>query len=130
MALMDDLWLPPGVIRQVPSLAGRNVETGGHIIVHSFKFHSQKHGKTREVRIPADDSMSKAQIEDMAASALETWLIELDEEAQRKVGKHAPATVAERKEVGKAIREFRVYAARRRESTNQKTYYSPAKVEG
>ena len=129
MALLEDLWLPPSVTRQASSLPGRNVETGGQLILHSFRFHSQKHSKTREVRILADDSMSRAQIEDMAASALETWLMELDEQAQMKVGKHTP-TVAERKEVGKAIREFRSYAARRRESTNQKVYYTPAKVEG
>jgi len=125
--LVAKLWLPKGVTQGTPSLLGRNVETGSAVVSHSFRFHSATYGKTREVRILADDSMSKAQIEDMAASALETWLIELEEKRQRKVGKHAPASVAERQEVGKAIREFRSYAAARRESTNNKTYYQGAK---
>lgn len=128
--MATDLWLPAGVTEGAPFLAGRNVETGGYIVTHAFRFHSAKYGKTREVRILADESMSKAQIEDMAAGALERWLIELGEEAQRKVGKHAPRNVAERQEVGKAIREFREYAAKRRASTNNKNYYSLPKVGG
>ena len=121
--MVTDLWLPKGITRTTSSLAGRNVETGSKIVVHSFRFHSAKYGKTRAVRIPADDSMSMAQIEDMAAGALERWFEELEEEAQRKVGKHAPRDAAERKEVGKAIRQFRAYAAKRRESTNKRLYY-------
>ena len=74
-----------------PSLGGHNVETGSTIVIHTFRFHSAKYGKTREVRIPADDSMSKSQIEDMAANALESWVVELEDEAQHKVGKHTPS---------------------------------------
>ena len=128
--MTTDLWVPPGITRETPSLGGHNIETGSTIVVHNFRFHSTKYGKTRMVKIPADDSMSKAQIEDMAAGALETWLIELEEEAQRRVGKHAPRSVEERKEVGKAIREFRSYAARRRDSTNSRIYYPVLKTGG
>ena len=69
--MVAKLWLPKGVTQGTPSLLGRNVETGSAVVSHSFRFHSATYGKTREVRILADDSMSKAQIEDMAASALE-----------------------------------------------------------
>ena len=121
--MVTELWVPPGVTRLTPSLGGYNVETGSRIVVHTFRFHSAKYGKTRLVKIPADNSMSAAQIEDMAANALETWTRELEEEAQRKVGKHAPRDAAERKEVGAAIRNFREHARKRRESSNQKIYF-------
>jgi len=125
--MSNELWVPPGVDTLAPSIGGRNVVTGGTIVIHTFKFHSEKYGKSREVKIPADDSMSQAQIEDMAASALETWIIELEEDAQRTAGKHAPS-LSERKDVGKAIREFREYAAKRRESSTGQLYYPVAKV--
>ena len=128
MGETDRLWTPAGVTKLAPSIGGYNAETGGTIVVHSFRFHSAKHGKTRIVKILADDSMSKAQIEEMAAGSLESWLTEIEEKAQHKVGKHAPRSIAERQEVGKAIREFREYAKKRRESTNARIYYPVAKV--
>ena len=54
----------------------------------------------------------------MAAQSFENWLIEV--KVKGKVNKPTPE---QRKEVGKAIREFREYAAKRRESTNNKRYY-------
>jgi hypothetical protein len=123
---MNDLWTPGGMVHLAPSAGGRNVETGGAISIHTFRFHSAKHGVTREIKIPVDASMSQAQVEDMAANALEHWLTELDERAQRKVGKHTPS-LEERKQVGAALREFRAHLAKRRESTNERLYYAGVK---
>lgn len=116
------LWTPRGVVNLAPSLGGRNVETGGRIVIHTFRFKDAKSGRGIVVKIPADDSMSKAQIEDMAASAFENWLEEI-----RTDGKKRPPTVSERKEIGKALREFRKYAAKRGQSTNKLTYYQGVK---
>tara|TARA_Y100000310_G_scaffold328100_1_gene395620 strand:+ start:13664 stop:14002 length:339 start_codon:yes stop_codon:yes gene_type:complete len=105
-----------------PQLVGRNVETGGAITSYVFRFKDTKTGKGKKVVILPDAGASQAQIEDLAASAFERWLTEVREEEQKKSGKHAPSP-EERKEVGKAIRDFREYAVRRRQSTNQKRYY-------
>ncbi len=118
--IVAELWLPEGVTRAASSLGGYNIETGSAIVVHTFHFHDKATKRRAVVKIPADDSMSRAQIEDMAANAFESWLIDVRIKANR--GKHAPSP-EERKEVGRAIREFRLYAAKRRESTNKHLYY-------
>jgi len=116
--LVADLWTPKGVVNLAPSLAGRNVETGRAIVVNTFRFKDAQSGRGIIVKIPSDDSMSKAQVEDMAASAFETWLTEI-----RSDGKGRAPTAQERKEIGRALEEFRQYALKRRDSTNKRIYY-------
>ncbi len=118
--MVGELWLPEGVTRAASSLGGYNIETGGQIVVHTFHFHDRATKRRAVVKIPADDSMSGAQIEDMAANAFESWLIDVRMKAAR--GKHAPSP-EERKEVGRAIREFRLYAKKRRDSTSNRLYF-------
>lgn len=101
--------------------------TGGTIVIQVFKFHSAKYERSLEVRVPVDEETSQAQIEDLVAKAAENWLLDLAEQAQRKVGQHKPSPT-ERREVGAAIREWRSYQARRAESTNDRIYYPVAKV--
>lgn len=121
MNIMDiGLTLPLGAAHLGVASSGMNVETGGRVACHLFTF--KKDGKRLQVRVLVDESMSRAQIEDMAAGALETWLKELQVEAEKKVGKHTPSP-AERREVGAAIRDFREHAAKRRASSNRRLYY-------
>ena len=54
----------------------------------------------------------------MAAQALETFLIEC-----RVTDSKKKPTAAQRKDIGKQLKEFREYAAKRRESTNNRIYY-------
>ena len=114
------LTLPSGIAHTGIMPVGRNVETGGGLVAHFFTF--KKDGKQLQVRILADATMSRSQIEESAGNALEKWLLELQEEAQRKVGKHTPSP-AERREVGAALREFRTTAAKRRASSNHRLFY-------
>ena len=115
---MLDLWTPQGANLQSSMVGGNNAETGESITIHTFHFNDKESGRRSVVKIPADSSISQAQIEDMAAQAFENWLFEV-----RTKGKINKQTPEQRKEVGKAIREFREYAEKRRESTNNKRYY-------
>jgi hypothetical protein len=54
----------------------------------------------------------------MAAQALENFLIEC-----RVKDKKKNITAEERKQIGKQLEEFRQYAEKRRESTNNRIYY-------
>jgi hypothetical protein len=114
------LTLPRAIAHDSIAHVGTNIETARPTACHFFTF--KKGDKKLQVRILADESLSRSQIEDMASQSLETWLKELEEEAQKKVGKHKP-TPSERREVGLAIREFREHAAKRRESSNSRLYY-------
>ena len=118
------LTLPSNISHDGIIPIGRNLETGGGIVAHFFTF--KKDNKQLQVRIMADATMSRAQIEESAGNALETWLLELAEAAQMKVGKHTPSP-SERREVGAAIREFRDHAAKRRESSNNRLFYPVSK---
>ena len=117
------LWTPQGSTYVGGNTAGYNEETGVSIVVHTFQFNDPETGRGQIVKIPADPSISKAHIEDMAAQSFENWLLEI-----KVKGKVRKPTTEQRKEVGKAIREFREYASKRRESTNNKIYYGGTKV--
>ena len=88
------------------------------IVVHTFQFKDPVTGRSQVVKIPADPTISKAHIEDMAAQALETFLIEC-----RVKDKKKKPSEAQMKDIGKQIEEFRQYALKRRESTNNRVYY-------
>ena len=113
-----ELWTPQGSTYVGGEDTGYNGETGVSIVVHTFESHDPVTGRSQVVKIPADPTISQAHIEDMAAQALETFLIE----CRVKDSKKKP-TVAERKEIGKQLEEFKEYALKRRESTNNRIYY-------
>jgi len=115
---MDDLWTPQGMVYLGSTGVGFNGESGESMVVHQFKMKSPVTGRMCEVSIPADSTVSKAHIEDMAAQSFETFL----EEEKERVMKRKPSE-GELKEIGKAIEEFRKYTARMRESTNYKIGY-------
>ena len=115
---MVELWTPQGSTYVGGDNTGYNAETGVSIVVHTFHFKDPETGRAQVVKIPADPDISQAHIEDMAAQALETFLIE----CRVKDNKKKP-TVAERKEIGRQLKEFKEYAAKRRDSTNNRIYY-------
>ena len=115
---MDALWTPQGMGYLGSPDIGFNGESGESMVVHQFKMKSPVTGRMCEVAIPADPTVSKAHVEDMAAQSFETFL---EEEKEREM-KRKPNT-EELKEIGKAMKEFRKYTARMRESTNNKITY-------
>ena len=116
--MVTELWTPQGSTLVSSVIGGNNAETGESITIHTFHFYDKESGRKSVIKIPVDSSISQAHIEDMAAQALENWILEI-----RTDGKKKSPTPEQRKEAGKAIREFREYAFRRRESTNNKVYY-------
>ena len=123
--MVTGFWLPEGVTHKSPYLAGMNMETGGGIVAHTFHFLDKKSGRRSKCVIPADDSMSQNQIESMAATAFENWLEEI-----RTDGRKRAPTREERKEIGKALREFKEYATKRGKSSNGLIYYRGITIGG
>ena len=113
-----ELWTPQGSTYVGGEDTSYNGETGVSIVVHTFQFHDPVTGRSQVVKIPADPTISQSHIEDMAAQALETFLIE----CRVKNSKKKP-TATQKKEIGKQLKEFREYALKRRESTNNRIYY-------
>src|SRR5690606_34275511 len=70
------LWTPEGVKQGQTSFVGRNVETGGSIVVHTFHFHDKVTGRSCTVKVPAESGVDYARVEDSAAEAFERWLLE------------------------------------------------------
>ena len=118
--MVSKLWTPPGVthVGGLLTVHGFNTETGAHITIHTFHFHDKASGRRSVIKIPDDGTLGKAHVEDMAAQAFENWLVEI-----RTDGKKRAPSVPERKEIGKALEEFRQYASKRRQSTNQRIFY-------
>ena len=113
-----ELWTPQGSTYVGGEDTGYNGETGVSIVVHTFQFKDPVTGRAQVVKIPADPDISPSHIEDMAAQALETFLLEC-----RGLNSKKKPTVKERKEIGKQLKEFKEYAEKRRESTNNRIYY-------
>ena len=113
-----ELWTPEGSTYVGGEDTGYNGETGVSIVVHTFQFRDPVTGRSQVVKIPADPTISQAHIEDMAAQALENFLIECRVTDDKK-----NPTEAQKKDIGKQLKEFREYAAKRRESTNNRIYY-------
>lgn len=119
--MLKDLWTPTGAVYQGAAPVARSTETGLSIELCTFEFkytdqYAVEH--ITKVIIPRDSDMSKAHVEDMAAQAYENFLIE----CKQKYTKRAP-NAAEKKEIGKAIEDFRISAQKRAQSTNKKIYY-------
>ena len=115
---LSELWTPQGSSLVSSDIGGNNAETGESITIHTFHFYDKESGRKSVIKIPVDSSISQAHIEDMAAQALETFLLEC-----RGLNSKKKPTVKERKEIGKQLREFKEYAEKRRESTNNRIYY-------
>ena len=119
--MIQELWTPTGANYSGIAPLGRNQETGGHIIRHSFTLKAKdKFGREHRTRIEvlADDSMSKNQIEELMGNAAEKFL----EEVRTKYDKRPP-TQDEKKQIAQALEAFRVSAKKRRERTNAVRYY-------
>lgn len=116
--MTTDLWLPEGVTRGVSTIGGYNLETASPITIHTFHFRDVQSGRRSKCTVLQDDDTSQAQVEDMAGHAFENWLLDI-----RTDGKKRAPTVAERKQIGKAIEEFRQYAKKRKQSSNGRIYY-------
>ena len=119
--MINELWTPQGSAPSGVAPVGYNAETGTKIFKYSVLLKAKdKFGVEHKQRVDvlADESDSQAHVEDMMAQAAETFL----EEVKTKYQKRAP-TQEERKEIGKALNEFRTYALKRRQSTNNKIYY-------
>ena len=115
---MVELWTPQGSTYVGGDNTGYNTETGVSIVVHTFHFKDPETGRAQVVKIPADPDISQAHIEDMAAQALETFLIEC-----RVKDKKKKPTAAEKREKGKQLKHLKEYALKRRDSTNNRIYY-------
>ena len=119
--MTQELWTPSGTIPLGVAPVGRNAETGGKIVAHMVMLkvtdrfgveHKQK------VQVLADDTTSQSQIEEMMGNAAESFV----EQVRTKYNKRPP-TELERKEIGRALNEFRKYASKRITSTNRKIYH-------
>ena len=116
-----DLWTPAGATYKGVASAGLNAETGGHIVTHSFVLKQKdKFGveHATRVEIMADSGVIQAQIEEMMGNAAEKFM----EEVRTKYNKRPP-TPEEKKEIGKALNDFRSQALKRSRSTNRRIYY-------
>tara|TARA_Y100001951_G_C11244029_1_gene242267 strand:+ start:369 stop:713 length:345 start_codon:yes stop_codon:yes gene_type:complete len=113
---MVELWTPKGstyVGETQPSYSGVS------ITIHEFQFHDPVTDRRQLVKIPADSDVSIAHVEDMAAQALENFIKEC-----RGFDIKKKPTPEQKKEIGKAVEEFRKYRAKRDESTSNRLYWS------
>ena len=112
------LWVPEGSAVETPYVAGPDAETGRGVVVHRFRFHDSRTGRGQVCHVPAHPDAAPSEIEDMAAQAFESFLTDV-----RGLGSLQRHTPQRRKEIGAAVREFREYAARRRQSAANRIYF-------
>ena len=112
------LWVPEGSAVEMPYVAGPDSDTGRGVVVHRFRFHDPRTGRSQVCHVPAHPDAAPAEIEDMAAEAFESFLSNA-----RGLGPLHRHTPEQRKEIGAAIREFREYAAKRRQSATNRIYF-------
>ena len=112
------LWVPEGSAVEMPYVAGPDADSGKQVVVHRFRFHDPRTGRSPVCHVPAHPDAAPAEIEDMAAEAFESFLT--DVRGLRPLHRHTPE---QRKEIGAAIREFREYAAKRRQSAMNRIYF-------
>ena len=117
-----ELWTPPGVTHTRVAPVGHNAETGELIYEYRFRVYDEVTDRKHEFRLLVDDQTSKAHIEEMVGNAMDSWLVDV----RRKHSK-PPPTPKQRKEIGKILDEIRLYARQRKESSNNKRYYSGIK---
>ena len=68
------LWLPEGSSVEMPYVAGLDAGTGGSVVVHRFRFHDPRTGRSQVCHVPAHPDAAPSEIEDMAAEAFESFL--------------------------------------------------------
>ena len=112
------LWVPEGSAVEMPYVAGPDADSGRGVVVHRFRFHDPRTGRSQICHVPAHPDAAPSEIEDMAAEAFESFLREV-----RGLGPLQRHTPEQRKEIGAAIREFREYAAKRRQSATNRIYF-------
>ena len=112
------LWVPEGSAVEMPYVAGPEADSGKQVVVHRFRFHDPRTGRSQVCHVPAHPDAAPAEIEDMAAEAFESFLTDV-----RGLGPTHSPTPEQRKEIGAAIREFREYAAKRRRSAMNRIYF-------
>ena len=116
--MTTELWTPQGSKYIGDSGIGFNGETGASMVVHTFRFHDKETDRSVMVKVPADPGVPQSHIEDMAAQSLENWLKEV-----RLKGKVKKPTLEQRKEIGRALNDFKEHARRRKQSSNGVIYY-------
>ena len=118
METASGLWVPEGSAVEMPYVAGPEADSGKQVVVHRFRFHDPRTGRSQVCHVPAHPDAAPAEIEDMAAEAFESFLREV-----RGLSPLHNPTPEQRKEIGAAIREFREYAAKRRQSATNRIYF-------
>ncbi|MYD52581.1 MAG: hypothetical protein F4W93_14025 [Dehalococcoidia bacterium] len=118
METASGLWVPEGSAVEMPYVAGPEADTGKSVVVHRFRFHDPRTGRSQICHVPAHPDAAPAEIEDMAAEAFESFLTDV-----RGLGPLNRHTPEQRKEIGAAIREFREYTAKRRRSAMNRIYF-------
>ena len=118
----SELWVPQGVTHSATHIVGRNAETGELIYEYRFQVYDEVTGRKHEFRVLVDDTTSKAHIEEMVGNAFDRWLLDV----RMRHNKPAP-TPEQRKEIGKILDQIRIHRAKRKESSNNKLYYSGTK---
>ena len=116
-----ELWTPAGTTYNGIIPAGRNMETGGHIVSHQVRVEAKDcFGKVHKqlIRVLADDNTSQAEIEDMMGYATENFVAEV-----RKKYTKRPPTEDERKQIGRSLNEFLKHRTKRRASSSNKLYF-------
>ena len=119
--MATDIWTPSGTIPLGVTPVGQNAETGSTIVAHTVMLNAKDNfGKEHKMRVQvlADKDTSQAHIEEMMGNAAESFVQEVRDKYNKR-----PPTELERKEIGRAINEFRKYASKRITSTNRKVYY-------
>ena len=119
--MVTDLWTPAGTVPLGTAPVGHNAETGSPIVAHTVVLKAKdKFGKEHKMRVQvlADKDTSQAEVEDMMGNAAEKFVQEVRDKYNKR-----PPTAEERKEIGKALNEFRNYAQRRIASTSKKIYF-------
>ena len=118
METASGLWVPEGSAVEMPYVAGPEADSGKQVVVHRFRFHDPRTGRSQVCHVPAHPDAAPSEIEDMAAEAFESFLTDV-----RGLGPLNRHTPEQRKEIGAAIREFREYAAKRRRSATNRIYF-------
>ncbi len=119
--MLRELWTPAGVDYRGTAPAATSKETGLLIELCTFEFkYTDQFGvkHSTQVIIPRDSSMSKAHVEDLAAQSYENFLIECKQKYTKR-----PPNAKEKRDIGKALEEFRRSLRKRNQSTNKKIYY-------
>ena len=118
--MTQKLWIPAGATYNGTAPVGQDTGNGG-VVSHELMVEAKdKFGKAHKqlIRVLADGDTSQAEVEDMMGHATENFIKEVREKYDKR-----PATVAERKQAGKALNEYLRYRTKRRGSTTGRLYF-------